>query len=137
MEFYWLQQFSHIKNGSQMNRLNYFRIKFRFRPYIRSFKNDVHPIVESASAVCIIPRSQFPLCSPHSEVMKTELRGVHHTEDQSLRGASHRGISLCGVHHTAESVFAVFTSQRSLFLTLIGTKLSVLNRMFLNGNSSL
>ena len=68
--------------------------------------------------------------------LRTDIKS-HTGALQSLRGSSHRGISLCGVHHTAESVFAVFTSQRSLFLTLIGTKLSVLNRMFLNGNSSL
>ena len=70
-----------IPSRPLINRLKYFKIRFRFRQDIRILKklSGVHPTAESDSAVCIIPRSQTPQC------------------------ASYRGVRLCSVHHTAES----------------------------------
>ena len=57
-------------SGPLINKLKYFRIRYRISRYIQIFKS---------STVCIIQRSQ------------------------ALQYASHRGVKLCGVHHTAES----------------------------------
>ena len=97
-------------SGPLINRLKYFRIRFRFRRDIRIFKKlcGVHPTAESDSAVCITPRSQT--------------RGVHHTTEssdeefskssgvcitprsQTPRWAVYCGVKLRGVHHTTESI---------------------------------
>ena len=82
--------FFHYLNpsGPLINRLKYFRIRFRFRQDIKMFKKllGVHPTGESSSAVCITQRSQEMKSSP-----------------KTPRCASHRGVRLCSVHHTAES----------------------------------
>ena len=65
--------------------------RFRFHRDIWIFKKlcSVHPIAESDSVVCIIPRSQTPRC------------------------AAHRGVKLRGVHSTAESSSVVCITPRS------------------------
>ena len=118
--------FFHDLNPSRplINRLKYFRIRFRFRRDIWIFKklHGVHPTAESDSTVCVIPGSQTLQCASYRGV---RLLGVHHTADsdslvcitprshentaseKTLRCASHHGVGLRGVHHTAESSSAV------------------------------
>ena len=77
------------KSRPLINRLKYFRIRFRFRQDIQILKKlrSVHPTTESDSAVfiavCITPRSHENKAS-----------------EKTLRCASHGGVGLCGVHHT-------------------------------------
>ena len=68
--------FSHDSNPSRplINRLKYFRIRFRFRRDLRIFKK--------------LRLSQTPQCASYCGV--------------KLQGASHRGVRLHGVHHTTE-----------------------------------
>ena len=71
-----------------INRLKYFRTRFRFHQDIQIFKKlrSVHPTVESSSVVCIPPLSQAPSCASHHGVKKSKF----------LK-------KLCGVQHTAKS----------------------------------
>ena len=74
-------------SGPMINRLKYFRIRFRFRWDIQTFNKlrGAHHTSESSSAVCIIPQSQAPQCIP--------------LRSQAPQCASHRGVKL----HTMES----------------------------------
>ena len=91
--------FFHDSNPSRplINRLKYFRIGFRFRRDIQIFKKHwCASFRESDSSVCIKGCSQVPKIS-----------------EKPLRCASHWGVKLCGVHHTAESSSAVCITPRS------------------------
>ena len=87
--------FFHDLNPSRplINMLKYFRIRFRFRWYIRILKKlrGVHHTAESSTSVCIISLSQAPRCTSHHRVKwfltnsavcippRAELRAVHYT----------------------------------------------------------
>ena len=122
--------FFHDSNPSRplINRLKYFRIRFRFRRDIRIFKKlhgvhhtaesssaCLHHTAESSSAVCIIPRSQAPRCASHRGV---KLRRVHNTAEsrdekfsKTPRCASHRGVnnlsSVCFIPKFYKCFFSV------------------------------
>ena len=119
--------FFHDSNPSRplIDRLNYFRIRFRFHRDIRILKKlrSVHPTAESDSAMCIIPQ-----CASYCGV---RLRSVHYTtESDSAVGitpqihenkasektpqcVSYCRVGPCGVHHTAESSSALCITPRS------------------------
>ena len=82
-EIFGLQYF-HDSNpsGPLIDRLKSFQNGFRFRRDIKIFKilRGVHPTLESDSAVCITAQSQALRCASHCGV---KLRGVHHTAKSS------------------------------------------------------
>ena len=84
---FWLSFFFHDSNpsGPLINRLKYFRIRFRFRRDIKILKKlcSVHPTAESDSTECIILLSQTPWCASYRGV---RLRGVHHTVESWKQG---------------------------------------------------
>ena len=100
-------------SGPLINRLKYFRIRFRFRRDIQILKKlrgvhpmktkhlkklcGVHPTAESDSAVCIIPRSQALQCASH--------RGVSNLPSVCFDGFE--------ILHTAELVSAVWCTPQS------------------------
>ena len=99
-----------------------------FRIWFLCFKKlcGVHPTMESNSAVCITPRSQW------SKFVK-KLGGVHPTtesssamcfplQSQSWRCLSHFGVKLCYVHHTAESNCSPQSQNRNLCFSLVAFK---------------
>ena len=100
--------FFHDLNPSRplINRLKYFRTRFRFHQDIQIFKKlrSVHPTVESSSVVCIPPLSQAPSCASHHGVKKSKflkkLCGVQlciPLRSQAPWCASHCEVKLLGV----------------------------------------
>ena len=86
------------QSGPLINRLKYFRNRFRFCRDIRIFKKlcFVHPTSESDSAVCNIPGSQAPQCA-YSAMCITPRNEVMNSSSKTPRSQTPRCASHCGV----------------------------------------
>ena len=104
-----------IPSRPLINRLKYFRIHIR-QDIRRKKKSAVCTILRSQAprcALCIIPWSQEPQCASHCGV---KLCGVHHTAELSdqkcvSRCASLPRVELGAVHHTSALCNVHHTSE--------------------------
>ena len=103
--------FFHDLNPSRplINMLKYFRIRFRFRWYIRILKKlrGVHHTAESSTSVCIISLSQAPRCTSHHRVkwFLTNSAVCIPPRSRALRCALYLGVWLHGVMHIAPCTY--------------------------------